>query len=315
MQTPMATALYTHPDCKLHKLGEHHRECPERIQAIEDELVASGLDRVLDYRLAPEASMADLRRVHLPDTIEMVRDNTPTESGDYYGIHDIHINMHSWKAALRAAGAGIAAVDALLAGEIANAFCLVRPIGHHATPSTPMGFCVFNNVAIAAMHALKVRGLERIAIVDIDVHHGNGTDDAFAHEPRAMMVSFYQAYLYPFMGNERQREHMVNVPVYAGSDGYAVRRLVTEQWLPALHAHKPEMIFISAGFDAHRDDPFGSINLVEDDFTWITQQIMAVADEHAQGRIVSFLEGGYNLKALAKSAAAHIQTLVQRSTA
>ena len=307
----MTTALYTHPDCQFHEMGATHLESPARIQAILERLAMEGIDRHLDFRLAPEASIDDLQRVHLLDTIELVRDNAPTESGEYYGIHDIRINRHSWQAALRAAGAGIAATDAVLAGEIDNAFCLVRPIGHHATPSTPMGFCVFNNVAIAAMHALKVRGLERVAIIDIDVHHGNGTDDAFAHEPRVLMASFYQVYLYPFRGNERQRAHMVNVEVEAGSGGEVIRDLVTKKWLPALHAHKPEMIFISAGFDAHIDDPLGGLALVEDDYTWITQQVMAVANEHAQGRIVSFLEGGYNLQALAKSAAAHIKTLAQ----
>lgn len=305
----MTTALYTHPLCSQHEMGLTHPESPARIQVILDQLAAEGIDRHLAFREAPEASIEAIRRVHLLDTIEQVRDNTPQESGDYYGIHDIHLNMHSWHAALRAAGAGIAATDAVLDGDIRNAFCLVRPIGHHATPSTPMGFCVFNNVAIAAMHALKVRGLERVAIIDIDVHHGNGTEDAFAHEPRVLMASFYQVYLYPFSGNGRSRPHMVNEELMAGDDGSVVRERVTKKWLPALHAHQPEMIFISAGFDAHRDDPLGGLNLVEDDYAWITQQVMAVADEHAQGRIVSFLEGGYNLQALAKSAAAHIGTL------
>lgn len=305
----MTTALYTHPVCKLHKMGESSMECPARIQAIEDRLAEDGIDRHLVFRLAPEATVDDLKRVHLLDTIEWVRNNTPKEPGEYVGIHDMLLNEYSWEAALRAAGAAIAATDAVLDGEIDNAFCLVRPIGHHATPSTPMGFSVFNSVAIAAMHALKVRGLERIAIVDFDVHHGNGTDDAFAYEPRVLMVSFYQTFLYPFMGNERQRENMVNVPVAAGSGGSVIRQLVTEKWLPALHAHKPQLIYISAGFDSHRDDPLGGLGLIEDDYVWITQQMMAVANEYAQGRIVSSLEGGYNLKALATSAAAHIKTL------
>ena len=307
----MKTAIYTHPDCKRHRLGDMHRECPERIQAIEGQLIADGLDRVLDYRTAPNASIADLARVHLPDTIDMVREASAEGEG-YTGIGDLLVNTHSWNAALRAAGSGIAAVDALMAGEIHNAFCLVRPIGHHATPSTPMGFCLFNNVAIAAQYALKVHGMERLAIIDIDVHHGNGTDDAFAYVPQVMMCSFYQTFLYPFSGNERVRAHMVNVPLNAGSDGTAVRKLVNEQWLPALHFHQPQMIFISAGFDAHRDDPLGDLELLEDDYAWITQQIMSVADQYADGRIISFLEGGYNLTALAKSAAAHIRTLARQ---
>ena len=307
----MATALYTHPICKLHKLDDKHPECPERIVAIEQQLVAEGIAPHLDYRVAPEATLEAIRRIHLPDTIDLVRDSTPESPDQYHGIGEISINMHSWEAALRAAGAGIAAVDALIAGEISNAFCLVRPIGHHATPSTPMGFCVFNNVAIAAMHAMKVHGLQRVAIIDTDVHHGNGTEDAFLNEPRVLMCSYYQTFLYPFSGNDRPRAHMVNVPVAAGADGTRVRKIITQRWLPALREHQPEMIFISAGFDAHRRDPLGDMNLLEDDYAWITQQVMAIADEYAQGRVVSFLEGGYNLPALAGSAAAHIKTLAR----
>jgi acetoin utilization deacetylase AcuC-like enzyme len=308
----MVTAIYTHPICKLHKLDDSHPECPERIDVIEAALEGSGVSQHLDMRLAPQASVEAIARAHLLDTIYTVHDSTPREPDKYCGIGEISINMHSWDAALHAAGAGIAAVDALMAGEINNAFCLVRPIGHHATPSTPMGFCVFNNVAIAAMHALKVHKLERVAIIDTDVHHGNGTEDIFINEQRALMCSYYQTYLYPFFGNERSRSHMVNVPVPAGTDGAAVRQLVTEKWLPALHAHQPQMIFFSAGFDAHRGDPLGEMKLVEDDYAWITQQVMAVADQYAQGRIVSFLEGGYNLTALAGSALAHIKTLAEQ---
>jgi acetoin utilization deacetylase AcuC-like enzyme len=308
----MTTALYTHPLCKLHKIVAQHPECPERIDAIENALIAAGLDRVLDYRVAPQAAIADLQRVHLADLIEEARTSTPDEVDDYVGIHGMSINKYSWEAALHAAGAGIAATDAVIDGDIANAFCLVRPIGHHATASTPMGFCLFNNVAIAAAYAIKVRGLERVAVVDIDVHHGNGTEAIFANEPRVMMVSFYQNFLYPFSGNERERDHMVNVPLSAGADGARMRKAVTDRWLPALHRHQPQLIYFSAGFDAHRQDPLGDLNLVEEDYAWITQQIMAIADQYAQGRIVSFLEGGYNLDALAASATAHIRTLARQ---
>ncbi|RJX31386.1 MAG: histone deacetylase family protein [Oxalobacter sp.] len=309
----MTTAIYTHPLSKLHQLAEHHCECPARIVAIENALVAAGLDTVLDYRTPPEATVADLRRVHTADYIDTIRENTPLRPDVYWPVDEIMLNMHSWNAALRAAGAGIAAVDACLAGEIRNAFCLMRPIGHHSNAATAMGFCVFNNVAIAAMHALKVRGLERVAIVDIDVHHGNGTEDIFANEPRAMMVSFYQQFLYPFCGGERRHKHMINVPMKAGQGGETMRTLVTEDWLPALHEYQPQFIFFSAGFDSHRDDPIGGLNLVEDDYAWVTKEIMAVADQYAQGRIVSFLEGGYNLTSLATSAVAHIQTLAQHT--
>ncbi|MGB6055143.1 MAG: histone deacetylase family protein, partial [Burkholderiaceae bacterium] len=199
----------------------------------------------------------------------------------------------------------------VLAGEINNAFCAIRPPGHHARPSMPMGFCLFNNVAIAARHALEVHGLERVAIVDFDVHHGNGTDEAFATDPRVLMVSFFQHPFYPYSGSGEQRANAVNVPVPAYSDGAVVRRLVTERWLPALHAQRPQMIFISAGFDAHREDEMAQMKLVEDDYAWITEQVMAVAQQYAHGRIVSCLEGGYNLSALGRSVVAHLKVLAQ----
>jgi len=185
----------------------------------------------------------------------------------------------------------------------------VRPPGHHATPDKAMGFCLFNNVAIAARHAMDVHGLERVAVVDFDVHHGNGTEDAFAHDARVLMVSFFQHPFYPFSGDAPTEGHIVNVPVPAFTDGNAVRRLVTEKWLPALHAHRPQMIFISAGFDAHREDDMGQMGLVEADYAWMTRQIMQVAKEHARGRIVSCLEGGYNLSALGRSVVAHLKVL------
>lgn len=304
----MTTALYTHSLCLKHEMGGYHPESPARIRAIEDRLISSGTDRHLDFREPPEAAIEDIARAHTADMIAEAHDNIPVP-GAYHPLNETLLNAYSWKAALRAAGAAVTATDAVIAGEIENAFCLVRPIGHHSTASEAMGFCVFNNVAIAALRAIKVHGLERVAIVDTDVHHGNGTEAIFAHEPRVMMVSYYQEYLYPFSGNERQREHMVNVPVPSGTGGAVVRQLVTEKWLPALHRHRPEMIFISAGFDAHRDDPLGSMQLLEDDYAWITRQIMDVAQEYSKGRIVSFLEGGYNLDALAGSAVAHIKTL------
>lgn len=304
----MTTALYTHPICLKHEMGEYHPEKPARIHAIQDRLAFSGTLSHLDCREAPEATVQAIARAHVADMISDAKDNIPAE-GEYYPLSGTLLNAYSWKAALRAAGAAIAATDAVMAGEIDNAFCLVRPIGHHSTASEAMGFCVFNNVAIAALHAINTHGLERVAIIDTDVHHGNGTEAIFAHEPRVMMVSYYQEYLYPFSGNERERAHMVNVGVPSGTDGTVIRQVVMEKWLPALNRHRPEMIFISAGFDAHRDDPLGGMNLLEDDYAWITRRIMDVANEHAKGRIVSFMEGGYNLDALAASAVAHIRTL------
>lgn len=297
-------------------MGAWHPESPERLQAIEDQLIASRISAFLDYREAPLADVADLKRVHSAEAIAMVHDNLPTPDGEYSGYYpldgDTSINPHSWKAALRAAGAAIAATDAVIDGELDNAFCAIRPPGHHARPSEPMGFCLFNNVAIAARHALTKRGLQRVAIVDFDVHHGNGTEEAFFAEPRVLMVSFFQHPFYPYCGFRQEWEnppHMVNVPVPAYSKGDIVRELISEKWLPALHAHKPEMIFISAGFDAHREDDLGQMGLVEADYAWITEQVMEIARLYAKGRIVSCLEGGYNLSALGRSVVAHVKAL------
>jgi len=311
----MSTAIYTHPDCQLHEMGRWHPESPQRLQAIEDQLIASRIDTLLDRREAPLAKKEDLQLVHSDEAIALVQDHIPPEGDDdhrYYPIDgDTSLNAHSWKAAMRAAGAAIAATDAVIDGELENAFCAIRPPGHHARPSVAMGFCLFNNIAIAARHAMDVRGLKRVAIVDFDVHHGNGTEDAFAGEPRVLMVSFFQHPFYPYSGVHREGSaaNMINVPVPAFTKGDVVRQLVTEKWLPALHAHKPEMLFISAGFDAHKEDDLGQMGLVEADYAWMTEQIMDVAKEHAKGRIVSCLEGGYNLSALGRSVVAHVKTL------
>jgi len=306
----MTTAVYTHPECSRHEMGSWHPESPQRLQAIEDQLIASRIDVYLERREAPAAALADIRRVHSNSAIGLVRDNLP-QAGYYPLDGDTSLNPHSWQAALHAAGAAVAATDAVLAGEIDNAFCATRPPGHHARPSMPMGFCLFNNVAIAARHALEVHGLERVAIVDFDVHHGNGTEESFAAEPRVLMVSFFQHPFYPYSGADQHRANAVNVPLPAYSDGAAVRQVVQERWLPALHAQRPQMIFISAGFDAHCEDDMGQMKLAEADYAWITEQVMAVAQEHAQGRIVSCLEGGYNLSALGRSVVAHLKVLAR----
>lgn len=307
----MSTAIYSHPDCQRHEMGEWHPESPARLQAIADQLINSHIDDLLEHREAPLADLSDIERNHSRNAIGIVRDHVPAE-GDYYPIDgDTSLNAHSWQAALRAAGAAVAATDAVIDREIANAFCAVRPPGHHARPGEPMGFCLFNNVAIAVKHALDVRGLRRVAVVDFDVHHGNGTEEALRDEPRALMVSFFQHPFYPYTEPQPDTPNRVNVPVPARSGGDAVRRLVADRWLPALHAFKPEMIFISAGFDAHREDDIGGMGLVEADYAWLTQQVMAVAGEHAQGRIVSCLEGGYNLSALGRSVVAHVKALAE----
>ncbi len=292
-------------------MGDWHPESPARLQAIADQLIGSHISDLLEYREAPLVALADLERNHSRNAIAIVRDNVPAP-GDTYPIDgDTSLNAWSWLAAQRAAGAAVAATDAVIDGEIANAFCSVRPPGHHARPIEPMGFCLFNNVAVAAKHALDARGLARVAIVDFDVHHGNGTEEAFRHEPRALMVSFFQHPFYPYSEPEPITANLVNVPVPLHTKGEAVRQIVTEQWLPALHAFKPEMIFISAGFDAHREDDVGGMGLVEADYAWMTEQVMDVARLYAKGRIVSCLEGGYNLSALGRSVVAHLKALAE----
>lgn len=309
----MTTAIYTHADCLRHEMGEWHPETPQRLQAIEDQLIAGRIQAFLEQREAPLAEIGDIVRVHAAAMVALVQDHAATlarEGGGYYPIDpDTVLNQHSWDAALRAAGAALAATDAVLTGELDNAFCCVRPPGHHATPCMSMGFCLFNNVAVAARRALDVHGLERVAIVDFDVHHGNGTEEAFRQDPRVLMVSFFQHPFYPFSGAAPTPPHMRNQPLPAHTGGNVVRRLVTDTWLPALDAHAPQMIFISAGFDAHREDDMGQMALVEDDYAWMTQQIMDVARRHARGRIVSCLEGGYHLSALGRSVAAHLRVL------
>jgi acetoin utilization deacetylase AcuC-like enzyme len=219
------------------------------------------------------------------------------------------MNPHTWQAALRAAGAAVAATDAVIEGRYDNAFCSVRPPGHHAEPARAMGFCFFNNVAIAARHALEVHGLQRVAIVDFDVHHGNGTEAAFSGDSRVLMCSFFQHPFYPFSGADNQAPNMVNVPMPARSKGMEVREAVDMLWLPRLHAFKPEMVFVSAGFDAHREDDLGNMGLVESDYVWLTDQVREIANRYAGGRIVSCLEGGYNLSALGRSVVAHLRAL------
>ncbi|WP_114810205.1 histone deacetylase family protein [Paraburkholderia kururiensis] len=304
----MATAFYSHADCLLHEMGQWHPECPARLQAIEDQLIASRIDALIEREPAPLADEAALLRVHTQAHVDHIRDASPIEG--YAPIDpDTSMNPHTWQAALRAAGAAIAATDAVIAGQYDNAFCSVRPPGHHAEPARAMGFCFFNNVAIAARHALEVHGLARVAIIDFDVHHGNGTEAAFAADPRVLMCSFFQHPFYPFTGADNQAPNMVNVPMPARSKGMAVREAVDVLWLPRLHDFKPEMIFISAGFDAHREDDLGNMGLVEDDYTWITDRVRDIANRYARGRIVSCLEGGYNLSALGRSAVAHIRSL------
>ena len=304
----MATAFIHHPDCRLHDMGAHHPESPDRVAVIEDHLLATGLLDHLVSHAAPKATREQLLRVHDGDYLDSIESASP-HSGIAHLDPDTAMNPHSLTAALRAAGAVVMATDSVIRGEAENAFCNVRPPGHHACRKRAMGFCFFNNVAVGAAHAIEVHGLQRVAIVDFDVHHGNGTEDIFSGDRRVMMVSTFQHPFYPYSGTQGRSERMVNIPLAAYSSGVEFRNAVVNDWLPALHGIAPKMIFISAGFDAHRDDDMASLGLVESDYAWVTGQIVNVAARYAQGRIVSTLEGGYNLGALARSVGAHIRAL------
>ena len=289
-------------------MGPGHPESPERLIAIDDALTASGLEQHLARLEAPAATVEQVARVHDRRYIEAIEAASPS-SGLRYLDPDTALNPHSVDAALHAAGAVVHAVDLVCGSEYRNAFCAVRPPGHHAESRRAMGFCIFNSIAVGAAHALAVHGLSRVAIADFDVHHGNGTEEMFSDEPRVLMVSTFQYPLYPNSGGDNPAQNMVNIPLSAGSGSAAFRDAVRSHWLPALDAHEPELILISAGFDAHRDDPLAGLALTEDDYAWVTHELMAVAGRHANGRIVSSLEGGYALSALGRSVAAHVREL------
>ena len=312
-----ATGYFTHSDCRLHEMGEGHPECPQRLDAIEDRLLITGLDHALDRREPSPASLADIELAHgsmyvaslrvLSDAlIEDIQAGGPSRTAL---DPDTSMNAHTWKAVLRSAGAALEATDAVIAGELENAFCAIRPPGHHACRDKAMGFCFFNNVAIAAKYALERHGLKRVAIVDFDVHHGNGTEDIVAGDDRILMVSFFQHPFYPEGGAIKHDANLVNLPVPAYAKGKDIRELIEMMWIPRLEAHRPELIFISAGFDAHREDDLGQLGLVEQDYVWMTQRIKDMAHKYAKGRIVSCLEGGYNLSALSRSVEAHLRVL------
>jgi acetoin utilization deacetylase AcuC-like enzyme len=308
----MNTVFYSHTDCLAHDMGPGHPESPERLRAIIEQVHASALGAVLDWRDAPQATAEQLARAHDPAYVSRMLAllGELERNGDTRSLDpDTTAGPGTLRAALRAAGAAVAATDDVLSGRARNAFCAVRPPGHHATRDAAMGFCIFNNVAVAVRHALQVHGLARVAVVDFDVHHGNGTEDILAGDERVLMCSFFQHPLYPGSGSEPMGSNMLNLPLAPYSDGAAVRAVVQQHWLPALAAFAPQMIFVSAGFDAHREDPLGQLGLVEADYAWITGQLMTLAQLHAHGRIVSCLEGGYALQALARSVSAHVAVL------
>jgi acetoin utilization deacetylase AcuC-like enzyme len=305
----MLPAYITHTDCALHDMGPHHPECPERLGAINDHLLVKGL---LDYMIpydAPLATEEQLARAHASLYVREIFEASPAE-----GLHavdpDTNMNPHTLTAALRAAGAAVQATDLVLGGQASTAFCNVRPPGHHAERAAAMGFCFFNNVAVGMRHALDVHSLQRVALIDFDVHHGNGSADILNGDERVLMCSIFEIGLYPFNGEEAVGPNMVNVGLPSRSGGEAFRDAVSQHWLPALDRFAPELIYISAGFDAHREDDMGNLGLVEADYAWVTQELMKVADKHCKGRVISCLEGGYVLSPLARSVAAHVRVLI-----
>jgi acetoin utilization deacetylase AcuC-like enzyme len=311
------TGYFSHPSCRKHEMGPGHPECPERLDAIDDRLLATGVADALDRREAPPAPLDALELAHdrlhvaaMRGLGDELREQIAAGGPRYTSLDpDTAINPHSWDAALHAAGAALAATDAVIAGDLENAFCAVRPPGHHACRARAMGFCIFNNVAVAARYALERHGLQRVAVVDFDVHHGNGTEDILAGDPRVLMVGFFQHPFYPYTGDVPAADNMVNLPVPAYTRGMEVRELIETYWMPRLEAFRPEMVFVSAGFDAHREDDLGQLGLTEQDYAWITARIKDIARKHARGRIVSSLEGGYNLDALGRSVEAHVRVL------
>ena len=306
----MTTLLYTHPACLAHDPGRHHPESPARLRAVLaalEEREFAGLER----REAPEAAREDLLRVHPRRHVEGVLGAVP-QTG-HVGIDaDTVLSPASGEAALRAAGAVVAAVDAVVRREADNAFCAVRPPGHHAEPRRAMGFCLFNNAAIGALRACEVHGLARVAVVDFDVHHGNGTQAAFEADGSLFYASAHQYPLYPGTGaaSETGVGNIVNVPLRPMAGSNQFRLGLTQRILPALDAFQPELVLVSAGFDAHRSDPLAQLMLDEADYTWVTEKLLEIAYRHAEGRLVATLEGGYDLPALAASAAAHVRVLM-----
>ena len=304
----MPCALITHPDCLKHDMGAHHPERPQRLSAIEEQLAASGLAQHLQRHEAPLATDEQLARVHPLEYVRAIRDAAPAH-GTVHLDPDTAMNPHTLHAALRAAGAAVLATDLVLQSKVKTAFCSVRPPGHHACRARSMGFCIFNNVAVAARHALQAHGLERVAIIDFDVHHGNGTEDIFENDPQVLMASTFQHPFYPYSGTEDPAPNMVNVPLPAGAGSREFREAVREHWLPALDEFSPELILFSAGFDAHREDQLAMLQLGDADYGWVTEELKAVAGRHCGGRMVSMLEGGYSLGALGRSAVQHIKVL------
>lgn len=305
----MAIAYISHHDCTKHEMGAHHPEQPARLGAINDRLIASGLEMALHQFDAPQATREQLLRVHDEAYVDQMFAASPAE-GLAWMDGDTAMNPHTLAAALRAAGAAVLAVDLVMEGKAQQAFCGVRPPGHHAERTKAMGFCFFNNIAVGAAHALNTHGLKRVTIIDFDVHHGNGTEHIFTGEPRVLFCSSFQHPLYPHSGFDTNEPNIVNIPLPSRTDGAGFREAVESKWLPVVDEFKPQLVMISAGFDAHAEDDIANLNLREFDYAWITRRLCDIADRHCGGRVVSVLEGGYSLPALARSVAVHIKSFL-----
>jgi acetoin utilization deacetylase AcuC-like enzyme len=303
-------ALITHQDCTLHEISAGHPEQPARIGAVLSEVVGQGLFEMLHQFEATEAARDYLVSAHSETYVDQLFAVAP-DSGSVQLDADTAMNAHSLRAARLGVGAGLQAVDLVVDGDFDTAFCCVRPPGHHAERSEAMGFCFFGSVAIAALYALQKPGINRTAIIDFDVHHGNGTEDLIGDHADIFFCSTFQYPLYPGKYGKNVPGRKINLPLAAGSNGDELKRVMNEHCLPALRSFAPDLILISAGFDAHRDDPLASLEFVEDDFAWVTRELVDVAKDTANGRVVSMLEGGYDLPALGKSAAAHIRELLK----
>lgn len=305
----MAIAYISHYDCQLHDMGHHHPEQPARLSAINDRLIATGLEMVLHQYDAPLATRDLLEAVHDASYIDEIYAAAPAE-GIAWVDGDTAMNKHSLNAALRAAGSVALGVDLVMEGKAKQVFCAVRPPGHHAEHHRAMGFCLFNNIAVGAYHALNKYGLERVAIVDFDVHHGNGTEDIVSGDERTLFCSTFQHPFYPHSGYDSTAANIVNAPLPSGASGKVFREAVETHWLPRLEEFAPELVFVSAGFDAHQADDMANLNLIDTDYGWITRRLCEQADRSAQGRVVSSLEGGYDLHALARSVEAHLKAFL-----
>ena len=305
----MSTAFISHPDCHDHDTGEDHPENAQRLSAIEDRLLSSRISDFIKYLDAPEVTRDQLLRAHTAGYLEMI-DALMPRTGYARLDPDTVISPGSLQAAKRAAGSVILAVDRIMSGEIRNAFCSVRPPGHHAERSRALGFCIYNNIAVGVKHALEVYDLKRVAVVDFDVHQANGTENILLPDDRLLYCSIFQHPFFPYTPLPENSEKVISIPLAASASSAEFRAAVTDHWLPAMERFKPEMIFVSAGFDAHQDDDMSYVRLTDADFRWVIQEIVRIADISASGRVVSALEGGYEIHSLARCVEAHMRVLM-----